>query len=265
MDQHRYVHLDKDAERPGYEWATPRLLRRLVHERRIPYGKPTNPVLVDLDVWIGCWRNRESSTSVPSARAPATRWRLYERALPRRRRGYSCPCQVVVSTSRPSRRARRGSALWSPESGPAMADRDTPRASSDAIRDRMRKTSQRDTRPERALQDRLTVLGLAFEIDTSPPVASVRSRADVLFADARVAVFVDGCFWHGCPTHGTLPKANREWWQEKLASNQERDKGVERELSQHGWLVLRYWEHDDPETAAQAIALAVDERGAATK
>jgi DNA mismatch endonuclease (patch repair protein) len=66
-------------------------------------------------------------------------------------------------------------------------------------------------------------------------------------------VFVDGCFWHGCPTHGTSPKANAAWWQAKIAANQARDRDTDRLLGEAGWKVVRVWEHEDPTTAARTI------------
>jgi DNA mismatch endonuclease (patch repair protein) len=75
----------------------------------------------------------------------------------------------------------------------------------------------------------------------------------VLFRRVRVAVYVDGCFWHGCPTHSVLPKSNREWWREKLRTNTERDRRNEVALRERDWCVIRVWEHEDPETAADRI------------
>jgi len=83
---------------------------------------------------------------------------------------------------------------------------------------------------------------------------------DIVFARARVAVFVDGCFWHGCPDHGTQPKRNAEWWRNKLDQNRRRDASTNGELEAAGWHVMRFWEHDDPEVAASAIHATVKER-----
>jgi DNA mismatch endonuclease (patch repair protein) len=80
-----------------------------------------------------------------------------------------------------------------------------------------------------------------------------RRRADVVFRRARVAVFVDGCFWHGCPEHGTVPKANRIWWQAKIAANKERDRDTDRALQQARWQSVRVWEHEQPTRAADRI------------
>ena len=81
------------------------------------------------------------------------------------------------------------------------------------------------------------------------PVPTIRRTADIVFSRRRVAVFVDGCFWHGCPEHRTYPKANAEWWSAKLERNIERDADTDRRLSEAGWTVVRIWEHESPEGA----------------
>ena len=81
----------------------------------------------------------------------------------------------------------------------------------------------------------------------------MRRLADIVFGPARVAVYVDGCFWHSCPDHGTTPKSNREWWREKLAANVERDQDTDRQLAEAGWQVIRVWEHDDVTVSADEI------------
>ena len=82
----------------------------------------------------------------------------------------------------------------------------------------------------------------------------------MLFARGKVAVMIDGCFWHGCPVHGTQPKANAEWWREKLATNIARDRDTDTLLLRAGWLVLRFWEHENPGEAAKKIAKMVKMR-----
>lgn len=81
----------------------------------------------------------------------------------------------------------------------------------------------------------------------------MRSRADIVFPRERVAVFVDGCFWHRCPVHGTTPKNNREWWVAKLDGNVERDRRVDEELRRAGWRIVRVWEHEDVEASAAKV------------
>jgi len=87
-----------------------------------------------------------------------------------------------------------------------------------------------------------------------------RRRADILFMSARVAVLVDGCFWHGCPQHGVLPRANREWWRRKIQATRARDAETDRFLEAQGFLVFRVWEHDDPVAIAERIERAVRSR-----
>ena len=87
-----------------------------------------------------------------------------------------------------------------------------------------------------------------------------RRRADLLFPRARVAVFVDGCFWHGCPEHASPPKSNGDWWRRKLEANVARDRDTDRVLAEADWLVLRFWEHEDPEAAALTIEREVRRR-----
>jgi DNA mismatch endonuclease (patch repair protein) len=82
----------------------------------------------------------------------------------------------------------------------------------------------------------------------------------VVFRPVKVAVFVDGCFWHGCPIHGTWPKANAEFWRQKIERNKERDADTDRRLADAGWLVVRVWEHEDPEEAAQRIYEVIQTR-----
>jgi DNA mismatch endonuclease (patch repair protein) len=131
----------------------------------------------------------------------------------------------------------------------------TPKASSAIVRRRMRATRQRDTPGEMALRTALWSLGLRYRVDVTLP--GTRRRADVAFVRARVAVFVDGCFWHGCPEHGTWPKANAIWWRTKIEANRRRDLDTDLRLRSAGWTVLRFWEHTDPMAAARRVADAL--------
>jgi DNA mismatch endonuclease (patch repair protein) len=117
----------------------------------------------------------------------------------------------------------------------------------------MRGNRKRDTRPELALRSELHRRGLRYRID-SEPVKGLRCRADIVFRRQKVAVFVDGCFWHGCPEHGTSPKTNASYWSAKIARNVERDQLNEAKLSEAGWVVIRVWEHEPPTDAASRIA-----------
>jgi DNA (cytosine-5)-methyltransferase 1 len=126
-----------------------------------------------------------------------------------------------------------------------------PAASSELIRIRMTNTKRRDTKPELALRSSLHGMGLRFSVDRQ--IRGSRRRSDVVFPTERVAVYVDGCFWHGCPQHGTVPKQNRQWWLDKLAANRQRDVDTDAALRAEGWTVLRFWEHDDPLSAAAKV------------
>lgn len=130
-----------------------------------------------------------------------------------------------------------------------------PIVSSDAALRRMRQQRRRDTAPEMALRRRLHAQGLRYRVDA--PLPTMRRRADLLFSSARVAVFVDGCFWHGCPEHGTQPMSNASWWAAKLAANVDRDRDTDRCLASLGWTVIRVWEHEPPAAAAERVAEAV--------
>ena len=88
-------------------------------------------------------------------------------------------------------------------------------------------------------------------------------RPDIVFVSSRLAVFVDGCFWHRCPEHATQPKANKQWWTNKLQDNVERDRRHDSALRKAGWSVLRVWEHEDPHEAAAKISLLI--RGSRTE
>lgn len=130
-----------------------------------------------------------------------------------------------------------------------------PEASSPLVRRRMQLTARRDTPCEVAIRSAVHVMGLRFRVDW--PLPGTRRRADLAFIRARVAVFVDGCFWHCCPEHGTWPKANAEWWRHKIVTNVQRDRDTDARLRANGWTVLRFWEHDDVSRAAQVIRRTV--------
>lgn len=133
-----------------------------------------------------------------------------------------------------------------------MARNWVPRPSSDAVTRRMRATPRRNTVPERKLRIALDAFGLRYQADVAP-LTSLRRKADLVFPDERVAVFVDGCFWHGCPVHGEIPRANEEWWRQKIERNRLRDLETNHTLEQAGWMVIRVWEHSDMEEAALKI------------
>lgn len=116
----------------------------------------------------------------------------------------------------------------------------------------MESTKQRDTPTELALRSELHRRGLRFRVDLALPGVT-RSRPDIVFTRQKVAVFVDGCFWHMCPEHSSMPKANADWWREKLESNVKRDRRHDKELEEKGWCVIRVWEHDDTCAASEQI------------
>lgn len=123
----------------------------------------------------------------------------------------------------------------------------------------MERQSRRDTKPEVALRRAFWAKGLRYRVDR-PPLKGMRRRADIVFGPTKVAVYVDGCFWHSCPEHGTIPKNNREWWVEKLEANVRRDRDTDRQLEEAGWLVFRVWEHEDLADAASRIEDVVSDR-----
>lgn len=129
----------------------------------------------------------------------------------------------------------------------------------DATRLRMSRQARQDTTPERTLRSLLHRQGLRFRLHQRP-VAGLRRQADIVFRRARVAVFVDGCFWHSCPDHATSPKSNGAWWRDKLATNVRRDRDTDERLTEAGWVVVRVWEHEDPALAAARVGEVVRRR-----
>lgn len=124
-------------------------------------------------------------------------------------------------------------------------------ASSEGARRTMRANRRRDTAPELAVRRILHADGLRYRVDYAP--LGGRRRADIVFTRRKVAVFIDGCFWHSCPLHGTSPKQNSEYWLPKLQGNMERDRSTDSLLVSAGWRVLRFWEHENPEKVAKTI------------
>lgn len=115
----------------------------------------------------------------------------------------------------------------------------------------------RDTAPELALRRELHRRGLRYRLDR-PIVRGTRRRVDIVFGPSKVAVLVDGCFWHGCAEHGShVPRVNEWYWPDKIAGNKARDADTDARLSDDGWLVIRVWEHEDPVAAAERIAVEV--------
>lgn len=134
-------------------------------------------------------------------------------------------------------------------------------ASSAANRRSMRGNRSRDTKPEFAIRRLVHAAGLRYRV-AAKPLPKMRRTADLLFRPTRVAVFVDGCFWHGCPDHFVPPKTNPGYWEQKIAGNTRRDRDTDARLAEAGWLVLRFWEHRDPAECAEAVVRAVSARKA---
>jgi DNA mismatch endonuclease (patch repair protein) len=125
-------------------------------------------------------------------------------------------------------------------------------ASSIAVRRSMRGNRSRDTLPELAIRSALHALGLRFRVDARP-VVTVPRRADVVFRGARIAVFIDGCFWHGCPDHYRPPATNPAYWLDKVSINRLRDRDTDRRLLAIGWRTVRIWEHEPVQEAVDRI------------
>lgn len=123
----------------------------------------------------------------------------------------------------------------------------------------MSRTKGRDTLPERLLRSELHRRGLRFRKDARPE-SSIRRTADVLFTRAHVCVFVDGCFWHGCPDHFVMPKTRTVFWKSKIEGNMARDIDTNRRLGEAGWTVVRLWEHEPVIAAADMVEAIVRSR-----
>lgn len=120
----------------------------------------------------------------------------------------------------------------------------------------MQGNRRRDTKPEMAVRRAVHALGLRYRVDARP-LPHLNRRADMVFTRAKVAVFVDGCYWHGCPEHGTTARTNATYWDSKIGRNRDRDGETDRLLGEAGWLIVRIWEHEDAQEAAERVAAAV--------
>ncbi|MGH4032702.1 very short patch repair endonuclease [Actinomycetota bacterium Odt1-20B] len=140
---------------------------------------------------------------------------------------------------------------WSPPTGSW--------ASSAARRRNMQAIRSRDTKPERLIRRLLHAQGLRYRV-AAKPLPELRRTADIVFRPAKVAVFIDGCYWHGCPDHYVPPKTNQGYWSNKVAGNMARDRDTDRHLTEAGWTVLRFWEHESPDECTNVIVSVVVER-----
>ena len=130
-----------------------------------------------------------------------------------------------------------------------------PPSSSDASR-RMAKVRQTGTDAELALRREMYRIGLRYRVDFEV-LRKPRRVADAAFPGRKIAVFVDGCFWHGCPEHATWPKRNADFWRQKIEANRRRDADTNARLQANGWTALRFWSHESPVEAAKTVARAV--------
>ena len=124
----------------------------------------------------------------------------------------------------------------------------------------MQGNRSQDTKPELRLRSALHRIGLRYRVRLPVSVGGIRTRPDVVFTRRRVAVFVDGCFWHRCPDHATSPKANSGYWAAKLDRNVTRDRRVDAALDHAGWAVVRVWEHEPADEAATRVAAVLADR-----
>ena len=121
----------------------------------------------------------------------------------------------------------------------------------------MRAIRRRDTGPELEIRSLLHRAGLRYRVDRRIGTGRSAPRPDIVFTKQHVAVFIDGCFWHQCPEHATMPKANHAFWEAKLRRNVERDRENDAALGAMGWTVLRFWEHEDADCVAEVIRRTV--------
>jgi DNA mismatch endonuclease, patch repair protein len=133
-----------------------------------------------------------------------------------------------------------------------ITDRHKPIASSFSAKRRMELQRQKNTGPETRIRSVLHKIGLRYRIDYQP-LGNFRRKVDIVFVKHKVAVFVDGCFWHGCPIHGTWPKSNPKFWREKIETNRKRDAQTTHVLIEAGWKVLRVWEHEPTDITIKKI------------
>jgi DNA mismatch endonuclease (patch repair protein) len=122
----------------------------------------------------------------------------------------------------------------------------------------MRSNRGRDTGPERAVRTLLHQAGFRYRVDYAP--LGGRRRADIVFVRKKVAVFIDGCFWHSCPIHASQPRRNADYWLPKLQRNVARDRETDEQLEEAGWTVLRFWEHESPASVASRVSDVVQPR-----
>lgn len=139
-----------------------------------------------------------------------------------------------------------------------------PMPSSQAVSAAMKGNHKAGTRPERRLRSALHRRGHRFRVLLPLTIEGVRVRPDIVFTRRRLAVFVDGCFWHSCPDHGTAPRVNLDYWRPKLERNQARDRRVDEALTRAGWSVVRVWEHVGIEAAVAVVEARIEKPNGTT-
>lgn len=120
----------------------------------------------------------------------------------------------------------------------------------------MSRQRSNNTQPELLIRRILHSRGIRYRVNAVPE-PGLKCKPDIAWRGLRLAVFIDGCFWHSCPQHATRPKANEEWWAQKLDGNVKRDRRTDAELADRGWTVLRFWEHEEPSAVADAICVTL--------
>jgi DNA mismatch endonuclease Vsr len=240
--------------KPAYTVANNRTLEGIATSR--PGNAEHLAQSMELDLLSsGATRAMSSRSSVKGQPWAAEARRLPSRFCtdPKRGRARSSPPQTAASSN----------GLLAPRSKnhsvPARDLPPAPPASSPATRAVMQGNRGRDTTPEVRLRSELHARGLRFRKEVAP-VPDLRCRADIVFTRAKVAVFVDGCFWHGCPEHGRIPRTNSSYWSQKLALNTRRDRRNDTHLRRSGWYVYRVWEHEEPKVVAVKVERVVATR-----
>ncbi|TLQ48346.1 very short patch repair endonuclease [Streptomyces marianii] len=175
------------------------------------------------------------------------------------------PAEYVGEVTNDTRSANLAQAWGMARAAGLIAEQEPPEdswATSPAVRSVMQGNRGKDTKPEVRLRSLLYAEGLRYRVGIRP-LSNLRRTADVVFPKARVAVFVDGCFWHGCPEHHRPATKNSEFWREKIEGNRRRDAETDSLLRDAGWQVIRVWEHEDPAEAADRIRAILPARGRA--
>ena len=137
-----------------------------------------------------------------------------------------------------------------------MTKEDRPAPANKRVSEQMRRMPTKNSNPELRLRKALYERGLRYRLHPK----GLPGKPDITFGPSKLAVFVDGCYWHNCPDHGTIPKNNREWWLKKFDQNRNRDLRKDQELREIGWLPLHVWEHEDPTKAAEKIHRLINQR-----